>query len=574
MDRRTERERQRQREQQRLRQRQMRRRKRNNTRKLLIFGGIVVVIIMVIASMSFWFLKKYVNQYEGDHVAAGIYVEGVSVGGMSEDEVREVIDDILDDRGMASITLITTSPEESRTNVLLSELGISASNEEEIIEEMLAYGKEGNLISRYNTLRKLEESGCYYDLTYEIDSELISSFVDVTYAEMIDSPVDATLEYIDGSLTVIGGEDGEKIDVDLAVTQIEAFMSEDWDGESGEIYLSTIIVEPDVTAASLESVTSVLGTFNTYCANSGNRWNNVARGAELINGTFLMPGEELSVYEIVAPFTEENGYYNAGSYLDGEVVDSMGGGICQVSTTLYNAALYAELEIAERYAHSMLVSYVDPAMDAAIAGTYKDLKIVNNTESPIYIYGELSGTTLTFTIFGEETRDENRTLDFESVETANNGYGDPEFEENTELELGTINKVSSGYIGKTAELWKYVYVDGVLEEEIKINTSYYKSSPETYEVGTKSDSAEATALVRTAIATQDEAQINAAITSANAIIAQAAADAAAAEQAAADAAAAEQAAADAAAAQAAADAAAQAEADAAEQQSTTESEAE
>ncbi len=574
MDRRTERERQRQREQQRLRQRQMRRRKRNNTRKLLIFGGIVVVIIMVIASMSFWFLKKYVNQYEGDHVAAGIYVEGVSVGGMSEDEVREVIDDILDDRGMASITLITTSPEESRTNVLLSELGISASNEEEIIEEMLAYGKEGNLISRYNTLRKLEESGCYYDLTYEIDSELISSFVDVTYAEMIDSPVDATLEYIDGSLTVIGGEDGEKIDVDLAVTQIEAFMSEDWDGESGEIYLSTIIVEPDVTAASLESVTSVLGTFNTYCANSGNRWNNVARGAELINGTFLMPGEELSVYEIVAPFTEENGYYNAGSYLDGEVVDSMGGGICQVSTTLYNAALYAELEIAERYAHSMLVSYVDPAMDAAIAGTYKDLKIVNNTESPIYIYGELSGTTLTFTIFGEETRDENRTLEFESVETANNGYGDPEFEENTELELGTINKVSSGYIGKTAELWKYVYVDGVLEEEIKINTSYYKSSPETYEVGTKSDSAEATALVRTAIATQDEAQINAAITSANAIIAQAAADAAAAEQAAADAAAAEQAAADAAAAQAAADAAAQAEADAAEQQSTTESEAE
>lgn len=568
MDRKTERERQRRREQQRLRQRQIRKRKRNNTRKLLIFGGIVVVIIMIIASMSFWFLKKYVNQYEGDYVAAGIYVEDVSVGGMSEDEVREVIDEILDDRGMASITLITTSPEESETNVLLSELGITASNEEEIIQEMLAYGKEGSLLSRYNTLRNLEDSGCFYDLTYEIDSELISAFVEVTYSEMIDSPVDATLEYVDGSLTVIGGEDGEAIDVDQAVTQIEAFMSEDWDGESGEIYLSTIIVEPEVTAASLESVTSVLGTFNTYCANSGSRWENVARGAELINGAVLMPGEEFSVYEVVAPFTEENGYYNAGSYLDGEVVDSMGGGICQVSTTLYNAALYAELEIAERYAHSMLVSYVDPALDAAIAGTYKDLKIVNNTESPIYIYGALSGTTLTFTIFGEETRDENRTLDFESVVTADNGYGDPEFEENPDLELGTINKVSSGYVGKTAELWKYVYVDGVLEEEIKINTSYYKSSPETYEVGTKSDSAEATALVRTAIATQDETQINTAIASANTIIAQAAADAAAAEQAAADAAAAEQAAADAAAAeQAAADAAAaeQAEADVATQ---------
>ena len=92
----------------------------------------------------------------------------------------------------------------------------------------------------------------------------------------------------------------------------------------------------------------------------------------------LYPGDTFSAYEVVSPFTEENGYYMAGSYLNGKVVDSLGGGICQVSTTLYNAVLLAELEIVERAPHSMIVNYVEPSSDAAIAGTYKDFKFKND----------------------------------------------------------------------------------------------------------------------------------------------------------------------------------------------------
>ena len=120
------------------------------------------------------------------------------------------------------------------------------------------------------------------------------------------------------------------------------------------------------------------------------------------------------MYETVAPFTAENGYAMAGSYLNGEVVDSMGGGICQVSTTLYNAVLRAELEVVERSPHSMTVHYVELSEDAAIAGTYKDIKITNNYSTPIYIEGTTAGKTLTFTIYGKETRPSNRTLAFES----------------------------------------------------------------------------------------------------------------------------------------------------------------
>lgn len=495
----------------------------------MILVGILLFIVATIVGIIFWCLNSYVHTYGEDQVSAGIYIEETNLEGMIESQVIEVIDEMLEEKGTANITLITTQPEESEIVVSLSELGLVAGNQDELLETIMNYGKEGNLLSRYRELNKLEKTPVVYMIDYEIDSTLISEFVNTTYAEMIVSAVDASLEYTNGSLVVTGGTDGEKIDIDDAILQIEAFMSDDWNGESGQIDLVTMVVEPDIAAESLENVTDVLGTYETYCAENGNRWNNVARATELISGTILEPGEEFSVAAAIQPITEDNGYASAGAYQDGEVVSSIGGGVCQASSTLYNAVLYAELDITQRNGHSMLVSYVDPARDAAIAGDYKDLKFLNDTDSNIYIYGELSGTTLTFTIFGEETRDENRTISFTSVETQDNGYGDAEYTENSELSLGTINKTSSGYRGVVAELWKKIYIDGELEEEVKVTSSTYSSSPIKYEVGTSSDYSEASAIVSAAIKTQDEDKIDAAITEAKALIVELKAEEAAAE---------------------------------------------
>ena len=111
----------------------------------------------------------------------------------------------------------------------------------------------------------------------------------------------------------------------------------------------------------------------------------------------VYPGEEYSVLEHITPFTEANGYKLAGSYLNGQVVDSLGGGICQVSTTLYNAVLRAELNVTERHNHSMVVTYVDKSADAAIAESAgKDFRFVNNTEHPIYIEGYTHDKKITF----------------------------------------------------------------------------------------------------------------------------------------------------------------------------------
>ena len=164
-------------------------------------------------------------------------------------------------------------------------------------------------------------------------------------------------------------------------------------------------------------------------------------------------------------------------------MDSVGGGVCQIATTLYDASLYAELEITQRQNHSMSVSYVKPSMDAAIAGTYKDIKVTNPYDTPIYIEAGTSGKTLTFTIYGKETRPANRTLKFESVTLQVMGAGAPIEQVDNSLAPGARVKVDSGHTGLKSELYKCVYVDGELKERTLLNKDTYNASRPIYRVG-------------------------------------------------------------------------------------------
>ena len=253
----------------------------------------------------------------------------------------------------------------------------------------------------------------------------------------------------------------------------------------------------------------MLGSFSTYFGDSAaGRITNVKHATAFIDGTVLYPGEEFSVYDAIAPLNAENGYELAGAYENGTTVESYGGGVCQVSTTLYNAVIRAELEVTERFNHSMLVSYVKPSMDAAIAGTYKNLRFVNSYDKPIYIEGYTSGGTLYFNIFGDETRPENREIRFES-ETVSEEQPVPQFEASADP-IGVINRTQKAHVGTVAKLWKIVLVDGVEESREVFNNSKYNASPDIYSVGTASANADAVYAITTALASQDEATIRAA----------------------------------------------------------------
>lgn len=462
-----------------------------------------------------------------------VYFGEVSVGGMTQEEAKKAVEEYINSKTSQTVTL---QAGKNTVEVPVSQFGISWGNPE-IAEEAAGLGKSGNLIARYKAMKDLENEDKVYELSYQADSQKISQVLEQKAQSLNTEAADGGLTRENGAFQVIPGTQGVSVNVKNSVEILEKYFSEEWNGESTKtLELAADVVEPRGSEEELGKVKDLLGSFHTSYGSSGaGRSKNVENGANLINGAVLYPGDTFSVYEAVSPFDAEHGYELAGSYENGTTVETYGGGICQVSTTLYNAVIRAELEVAERFNHSMIVNYVDPSADAAIAGTYKDLKFTNNTDAPVYIEGYTEGRVIYFNIFGQETRPANREISFvsETLSTTNPGT---QYQASSGHAIGYISQKQSSHTGYTAQLWKVVTVDGVEQSREIFNKSTYKASPRIVIVGTASANPEAVNAMNAAIASQSEGAISAAAAQWNdaalAAAAQAAAEQAAAEQAA------------------------------------------
>ena len=461
------------------------------------------LLLSLMAGILFAGTNSYAKT-TSDEIAMGVYAEEVDLSGLTKEEAKEAINAYISGKAEEKITL-TIGDEEF--NVSRESLGVSWNNEE-VVDEALALGKSGNLIKRYKALKDLQFDNKVYDLRYTADTELIQTVVTEKCTKYNQKAVNVGLKKTDSGFVVVDGKQGVVVDESGAVKTILAFIEGDYSEENTTVAVPTMISEPIGSAEELAKVKDKLGTFKTsFRTSDSDRSKNVRTGVAHIDGTVLYPGETFSTYEYVNPFTEENGYAMAGSYLNGKVVDSLGGGICQVSSTLYNAVLLSELEIVERSPHSMMVTYVQASADAAIAGTYKDFKFKNNTNAPVYIEGYTTDDKqVVFNIYGEETRPAGRTIKFtnkvlESTPAVTQLVADPA------QGIG-YRIVESGHNGCKAELYKEVYVDGVLQSSERVNKSNYKVSNRMVYYGINGDPF-VSAQLQNCIAAGDEAGANA-----------------------------------------------------------------
>ena len=250
----------------------------------------------------------------------------------------------------------------------------------------------------------------------------------------------------------------------------------------------------------------VRGSCTTKFDPRASRATNIAVAASRINGVVIQPGEEFSFNRTILPRTAANGYVEAPIYVSGKHSTGTGGGICQVSTTLYQAVLQAELEVTERHNHSMIVKYVEPSMDAAIAEGAKDFRFVNNTEAPIYIEGYTYGGKIYFNLYGEEYRSADRKVTYES-ETLETIDPTTELTADPEKAFGSMEQIQSAHTGYKAKLWKIVTENGEQVSKEEVNNSYYQMTPNKYKVGVKTSNAEASSAMYTAIANNDLNQV-------------------------------------------------------------------
>ena len=462
-----------------------------------------------------------------DTISNGIYAGDIDLSGMTGEEARDAIEAFVDERAAAEILL--TDGDDFSHVITAGDIGYRCVNES-VAEEALSYGKSGDIVQRYMQIKDLTRSPKRYDLAFTIDTAALGQIISDCAEEYDREAVDASLVRTDGTFSITDGQSGRAINQSACVDGLTSGILENWDGQGFIYTLDTDVVSPRGTYEDLSKVTDVLGTYTTSYSTSGSsRSANIANACNLINGTTLYPGEEFSTLGKITPFTTENGYFMAGSYLNGQVVDSLGGGICQVSTTLYNAVLLSELEVTERHNHSMIIGYVKPSMDAAIAeSSGKNFKFVNNTEYPIYIDGyTTSGKNIVFTIYGVETRPSTHSVSFESeVLETDVPEADAVYASDSQPS-GYSSGIQSAHVGYKARLWKNTYENGVLESRVEVNSSKYNKSPRSITIGVATDNPDIYNMLMAAVATGSADAAAAAAAQAAAILNPAAPEAAA-----------------------------------------------
>lgn len=476
-------------------------------RKTAIICGVVLVCFFFMCLIVYAALYRQMSKVPKDKVCEGIAVGQVDVSGMTAAEARAAIDRKADEYRAQELTFTAG---EKRVTIALAELGFDIVDEEKLIQEAVRYGNDGSVWSRYFTIKKLKKEKKIFRPQYRLEKEQASSTLQQKVSGLLEGASDASIRRENGAFVITDEKEGVELDIEATLRETETFLNQKWNGTPGTLEVISKEHQAKVTRADLESIQDKLGTFSTYCGSGQSRVTNIVNGAKLIDGSVLMPGEEFSAGKKMQPFTADNGYVEAGAFENGEVVQSMAGGICQVSTTLYNAVINAELKVTSRQPHSMTVHYVKPSRDAAIAGDYKDLKFQNTSDSPVYIEGYVSNGNVVFSIYGKETRPKGRTLEFVS-ETVETREPKKKFTEQADAAIGSIRQTSGGKPGITAQLWKVVYENGKEVSREIFNKSVYNASTSKIAVGTASADPEYTGIVRAAIATQDEAKIRAAI---------------------------------------------------------------
>ena len=297
-----------------------------------------------------------VSAKEEERIKTGVYAGEVNLSGMTKAEAEAAVEEYVQGLEAVEITLVAAA--QHQVTVTAGELGITWSNPE-LTEEAVTLGTHGNVVQRYKVLKDLEHENKVFPIEVSFDLQAINDVLTNKCSRYDQKAVNVSLKRENGVFEVVEGQIGYALDVETSIDVINDYLTGEWDFTPCTIVLDVAIQQPKGSAEELAEVKDVLGTFTTsYKTSRAARSANVENGCQLINGITLYPGEEFSTYETVAPFSEANGYYMAGSYVSGKVVDSLGGGICQVSTTLYNAVLKAELDVTERYNHSMIVSYV------------------------------------------------------------------------------------------------------------------------------------------------------------------------------------------------------------------------
>ena len=516
--------------------------KEKTSKKKLLSISIIIVVVILLLIFSVVFSLLNINN---EKILNNIAVMGIDVGNMSKEEAIEQINEVIENKLSEELTLkkddyettinakqinaqfdIETAVNEAYNigrngNIVTNNYNIiynmifgnyvecNMNYDEELLNKkitnissklpnavvqsnyyiedddlIIVKGTKGNSIKEdelkniiLNQMKNISQKYSIVNIpTEEVEPEAID--LEKIKNEIYKEPKDA---YVSKNPTTVHAEVNG---VDFAISMEEA--KKILEKESEEYIIPLKITVPDKTIKDLgeEAFPDELGNYSTrYDPSNYNRSNNIEISTEKIDGTIIMPGETFSYNQTVGERTIAAGYKEAGAYAGGKVVQDVGGGICQTSSTLYNAVLLANLEIVDRSNHQFLTSYVSAGRDATVSWGSIDFKFRNNREYPIKIEAKSKNGVCEMSIYGikEET-------EYEVVIQSNVISYIPyttKYEKDSNLEEGKEVVEQSGYNGCTSEAYRILKLNGEVVSKTLLSKDTYDPMTKIIRIGTK-----------------------------------------------------------------------------------------
>lgn len=429
---------------------------------------------LFLASLSLILFSLY--SIHSNKVVHGVSYGDLDLSGLTREEAKIRVEKYLEDKKDQEIRL---KSDVTSYKYKLDELGFRV-KPDLVVEEAFKVGRDKK--SLYNIIDVLNCLVVSKSIQAPLDTNKakMDKVIEELEEKINRDSKNATLTFDqEGKTNLSPDRDGTKLNVAKTKEALEGL-------QIGQdlVLLPVEKVKAKVKKEDLTFVNGVLATFSTdYSKSEDNRKDNIALGASFFSEMIVQPGQEVSFLKTINGITKENGFKESGVIISGEFDRGIGGGICQVSTTIYNALIRADLEIVERHNHSRPIGYVPRSTDAAVVEGYKDLVFRNNYKTPIYLMAKTDGHDMEFTVYGNK---EEKPYDIEIVpESLGTIQPKTETRYSPSLYEGDQKVEKSGARGYSYRTWRVKIKDGQELERTLLNKSYYVPQNKVVLVGTK-----------------------------------------------------------------------------------------
>jgi vancomycin resistance protein YoaR len=445
--------------------------------KLLLVIGIAVIVVAAAATAL---ILHFQNEYNKKVSAAvnvstfyeGIYVNDVDLSGKTMEEAKELMKAVED--SLRPTIALTLTYGEQKFDFTDQDFQFSYDTDK-ILEEAYQVARKGTDRERYQEILALKENPKKFTITCTPDYSNVPNLVS-SVAEQIDkAPVDAHVSSFnpssDNMFTYADGEKGVKVNQEtMCQKMLEALET----NQGGTIELVTEELPFTVTKEEISQNTKLISTYQTISTNGANGNSNIRLALSHINGKEIKPGETLSFLKSVGnPGDPRQGWKKAGVISKGKMIQDYGGGICQAATTLYGAALRADLTIVRRGNHSWPSVYEQIGQDAAVSYPGQDLQIKNDSDSSMFIWAGMIGNKVTVRIYGKQPSE----WDTIKVFSSKTGSITPEatiYKDDPSLPKGTEKVDVQSRTGYTASAYRVFYKNGAEVRRENLPNSYYR----------------------------------------------------------------------------------------------------